>query len=175
MPMAAWMARLKSCVPLQAIFAPLGCGLQTMALPAASMLMMLPASVGSECVTGVTTPMTPNGAYSCSEMPFSPLKASVLRNSTPGMRSAMTFSFSILAASRPIFVSSSSSRPSCSACSVQILRTHATALRRSSRPRASNVRWAATAALTASLTSLKTPAPDAGPALPLDGALPFRI
>ena len=69
-------------------------------------------------------------------MPFSPLKASVRRNSTPGMRSAMILSFSILCLSRPILVSSSSSRPSCSACSMQILRMQATALRRSSRPRA---------------------------------------
>ncbi len=58
--------------------------------------MALQARVGSECVTGVITPMTPKGAYSCSEMPFSPLKASVRKNSTPGMRSAITFSFSIL-------------------------------------------------------------------------------
>ena len=120
MPMASWIAWLNSCTPLQAMRAPLGCGLQTRALPAASMLMALQASVGSECVTGVMTPMTPNGAYSCRAMPFSPLKASVRRNSTPGMRSAMTFSFSILWSSRPIFVSSSSSRPSVSACSVQI-------------------------------------------------------
>ena len=56
---------------------------------AASMLMTLQASVGSECVTGVMTPITPKGAYSCSAMPFSPLKASVRRNSTPGMRSAL--------------------------------------------------------------------------------------
>ena len=39
--------------------------------------MALPASVGSECVTGVMMPMTPNGANSSSVMPFSPLKASV--------------------------------------------------------------------------------------------------
>ena len=53
---------LNSCVPLQAMRAPLGCGLQTNALPDASMLMALHASVGSECVTGVMAPMTPNGA-----------------------------------------------------------------------------------------------------------------
>ena len=84
MPMASWIAWLKSCTPLQAMRAPLGCGLQTRALPAASMLMALPASVGSECVTGVMTPMTPNGAYSSSVMPFSPLKASVLQELDAG-------------------------------------------------------------------------------------------
>ena len=67
MPMASWIAWLNSCTPLQAMRAPLGCGLQTRALPAASMLMALQASVGSECVTGVMTPMTPKGAYSCSD------------------------------------------------------------------------------------------------------------
>ena len=111
--------------------------------------MALQASVGSECVTGVMTPMTPNGAYSCSAMPFSPLKASVRRNSTPGMRSATTFSFSILCSSRPIFVSSSSSRPSVSACSMQIWRMQSMALRRSSRPRARTRCWASAAAATA--------------------------
>ena len=43
---------------------PDGCGLKTSVLPAAIMLMALPASVGSECVTGVITPITPKGACS---------------------------------------------------------------------------------------------------------------
>src|SRR5919108_5572355 len=80
MPMAWRMAWLNRLTPLQAMRAPLGCGLHTRELPAASMLMALQARVGSECVTGVMTPMTPKGAYSWSEMPFSPLNASVLRN-----------------------------------------------------------------------------------------------
>src|SRR5207302_2854482 len=145
----------------------------TRALPPASMLMALQARVGSEWVTGVMTPMTPNGAYSVKEMPFSPLTASVRRNSTPGILSAMTLSFSILWISRPILVSSNSSRPSVSACSLQILRMQATALRRSSSPRASNCFCAIAAALTASATSAKMPKRWARP---FDGlAWPLRI
>ena len=56
------MASLNRCVPFAATFAPPGCGLATMALPAASMLMALQASVGNECVTGVIAPITPKGA-----------------------------------------------------------------------------------------------------------------
>ena len=55
-PVAAKMALLKRRTPSLAIFAPLGCGLQTIVFPAATMLTKLPASVGSECVTGVIAP-----------------------------------------------------------------------------------------------------------------------
>ena len=157
MPMASWIAWLNSCTPLQAMRAPLGCGLQTSALPAASMLMALQASVGSECVTGVMTPMTPNGAYSWSAMPFSPLKASVRRNSTPGMRSAMT---SASRSCAPAGRSSSlraprgpAARPArCRSCGCT-----ATALRRSSRPRARTRAGPARAAATALTIDLSTP------------------
>jgi hypothetical protein len=68
-PMAWWMARLNRRTPSQATRAPDGCGLNTTVLPAASMLTTLPAKVGSECVTGVTAPMTPKGAYSVTVSP----------------------------------------------------------------------------------------------------------
>ena len=98
--------------------------------------MALQASVGSECVTGVMTPMTPNGAYSWSATPFSPLKASVRRNSTPGMRSAMTCQlFDLVGEPADLgffqFLAAELSRPA----RVQMRRMQATALRRSSRPR----------------------------------------
>ena len=79
------------------------------------------------------------------------------RNSTPGVFVAAVISFSTLCLSRPMRVSSNSSRPRISALSMQTLRMQATALRRPSRPRASNFCWAASAAATAWLTSSKTP------------------
>ena len=51
------------------------------------MLIALPVIVGSEWVTGVIAPMTPNGACSITARPWSPLKTSLRRNSTPGERS----------------------------------------------------------------------------------------
>ena len=64
--------------------APTGCALKTTALPAATMLMMLPLSVGTECVEGVIAPTTPKGVYSSSVMPWSPLRPSGCSHSTPG-------------------------------------------------------------------------------------------
>ena len=43
--------------------------LNTTALPAATMLTMLPLSVGMEWVEGVMAPTTPKGVYSSSVMP----------------------------------------------------------------------------------------------------------
>src|SRR5438128_7971437 len=150
--------------------APAGCGLQTNALPAARMLIALPASVGSECVTGVMMPTTPKGAFSSSTMPLRPENAFVLRYSTPGVFSPATISFSTLCLSRPILVSSNSSRPSCSALPMQIRRTQSTAFLRSSMPRRSYFCWARLAAATALSTSSNTPQ-----VLPMDllGAAPF--
>jgi hypothetical protein len=62
--------------------------LNTAALPAAAMLMMLQAMVGIEWVEGVTAPITPNGAYSSNVIPWSPLNPYGFRNSTPGMPAA---------------------------------------------------------------------------------------
>jgi hypothetical protein len=59
------------------------------------MFTMLPLSVGMEWVLGVTAPTTPNGVYSSSVMPWSPLRPSGRSHSTPGT-SLMIFSFSIL-------------------------------------------------------------------------------
>ena len=47
------------------------------------MLTALPVIVGSEWVTGVMAPMTPKGACSITARPWSPLKTSLRRNSTP--------------------------------------------------------------------------------------------
>ena len=48
------------------------------------MLTALPVSVGSEWVTGVTAPITPNGPCSITARPWSPLNTSLCMNSTPG-------------------------------------------------------------------------------------------
>ena len=80
-----------------------------------------------------------------------------------------SLSLSILWSSRPILVSSSSSRPSSSAWSTQILRMHSTALRRSASGRVWNSWKADSPPVTASSTVEKTPRlPD-----DRDGALPL--
>ena len=61
---------------MAAHFAAAGCALKTTALPAATMLTMLPLSVGTEWVEGVIVPTTPKGVYSSSVMPWSPLRPS---------------------------------------------------------------------------------------------------
>jgi len=73
MPVSLRMARLMARMASAAHLAPPGWGLTTRALPAAPMLTMLEAMVGMEWVTGVTTPMTPQGACSSKAMPRSPL------------------------------------------------------------------------------------------------------
>ena len=86
------------------------------------MLTALPVIVGSECVTGVIAPMTPNGACSMTARPWSPLKTSLRMNSTPGVRSPSVLSFSILCSSRPILVSSISIVPSSTHWSIEMRR-----------------------------------------------------
>ena len=68
-PVAAWIARLIRRTPSAAMRAPEGWALNTTVLPEAIMLTAFPASVGSECVTGVMAPITPNGACSSSVIP----------------------------------------------------------------------------------------------------------
>ena len=95
MPVARWIASLNLRTDIAAQRAAAGCALNTTALPAATMLTILPARVGIECVDGVTAPTTPNGVYSSSVIPWSPLRPSGLSHSTPGT-SRMMCSFSIL-------------------------------------------------------------------------------
>ena len=121
------------------------------------MLTALPVIVGRECVTGVIAPMTPNGAYSMTAKPWSPLNTSLRMNSTPGDRSPRIFSFSILWGRRPIFVSLNSIVPSSTASSIEIRRMWAIARRRPSTPRRSSWRKASWAARTASSTLAKMP------------------
>ena len=61
-PIASRIALLNRRTPSAAIRAPEGWALKTTVLPAASMLIALPARVGRLWVTGVIAPMTPNGA-----------------------------------------------------------------------------------------------------------------
>ena len=88
-----WIASLKRRTPSAATRLPLGCGLTTSVLPAAIMLTALPVMVGSEWVTGVMAPITPNGACSITASPWSPLNTSLRRNSTPGARSPERLEF----------------------------------------------------------------------------------
>ncbi len=95
-PRSLEIASLKRRTPSAATRRPPGCGLNTTVLPAAIMLMALPVMVGSEWVTGVTAPITPKGACSITVRPWSPLKTSLARNSTPRASWPSVFSFSIL-------------------------------------------------------------------------------
>ena len=71
-------------VAIAADRAPDGWGLTTSVLPAAIIMIALQTSVSTEWVTGVITPSTPNGAYSVTHSPWSPLAASVRSISIPG-------------------------------------------------------------------------------------------
>src|SRR5688572_19742985 len=75
MPNFAAMALLYSRAAVAAQCVPLGWVLATIELPAASMLIALAVSVGTLCVTGVTMPITPNGANSSTQSPLEPLWA----------------------------------------------------------------------------------------------------
>src|SRR5207253_3501838 len=101
-PYFAVICRLYSRTAMAAQFVPLGWGLAIRLLPLAIMLIALADRVGTLWVTGVMTPMTPNGANSSRQTPLLPLSALVLRNSTPGT-SLRIWSFSILWSRRPIF------------------------------------------------------------------------
>src|SRR4051812_50081258 len=94
-PNFAAIALLYSRTAWAAQLVPLGCGLATIELPAAIMLIALADSVGTLCVTGVMMPITPNGANSSMHRPLEPLVALVWRNSTPGTSSRI-WSFSTL-------------------------------------------------------------------------------
>src|SRR4051812_46027371 len=150
------MALLYSRTAWAAQRTPLGCALATTALPLATMLITLAVSVGTLCVTGVITPMTPNGANSSRHSPLLPLVAAVLRNSTPGTSSRIC-SFSILWSSRPIFVSSNSIWPHARALSFAICLTSLTMASRSSRESFASFFCASVAAVTASSTEAKRP------------------
>src|SRR3954470_1331079 len=79
-PNRAAIALLYSRTAWAADRTPLGCALATTALPLATMLMTFAVSGGTLWVTGVMTPMTPNGANSSRHSPLLPLVAAVLRN-----------------------------------------------------------------------------------------------
>ena len=102
MPRSSKIASLNRCTPSDATRLPLGWGFTTNVFPPAIMLIALPVIVGSEWVTGVIAPMTPNGACSMTASPLSPLNTWLFMNSMPGVRLPRIFSFSILCGRRPI-------------------------------------------------------------------------
>ena len=61
-----------------------GCALNTTALPALTMLMVLLMIVEVGLVTGVMAPTMPKGAHSVTVMPLSPDTAWTSRSSGPG-------------------------------------------------------------------------------------------
>ena len=65
-----------------------GWGLNTTAFPAASMPMELQMMVSVGLVVGVMERITPKGEYSTRVRPLSPLMASVVRSSMPGVLTA---------------------------------------------------------------------------------------
>ena len=89
--------------------------------------------------------------------PWSPLKTSLRRNSTPGARWPSVLSFSILCGSRPIFVSSISIVPSSTHWSMAMRRMWAMMRVRSSIVQRLSRSKASRAAATAWLASVKRP------------------
>ena len=114
---AATRARLSSRISQWLMFVARGCGLNTTALPAASMPMALLMMVSVGLVVGVIAPITPNGEISTVVRPSSPDHASVTRSSVPGVSSAAARFFAILSATLPMPVSSTAPRAMRSRCS----------------------------------------------------------
>ncbi len=90
MPIRLWISSFHSRVADKAILIPEGCGLHTSELPPEIIMIALHPNVGTTCVNGVTTPITPNGACSITVSPMSPLTASLVTISMPGTFSAIT-------------------------------------------------------------------------------------
>ena len=82
---AAASALFSSLTSQSETFFALGCGLNTTVLPAASMPIELQMIVSVGLVVGVIAPMTPKGEYSTIVRPSSPVMASVVRSSIPGV------------------------------------------------------------------------------------------
>ena len=81
-------ALLMSWIRCRDTFLARGWGLNTTAFPAASMPMELQMMVSVGLVVGVMEPITPKGEYSTRVRPSSPLMASVVRSSMPGVLTA---------------------------------------------------------------------------------------
>ena len=84
-PPASMMAVFSACRQSADTRFARGCTLNTTVLPPAIMLMVLLMMVSVGLVVGVMEQITPKGAYSSSIRPASPLLASVVRHSGPGV------------------------------------------------------------------------------------------
>ena len=114
-----------------------GCTLNTTALPAETIAIVLLMIVEVGFVVGVIAATTPNGANSVTIMPSSPVTASSSRSSGPGVFVVTSRFFTILSVTRPRPVSATAISASCSACSSMVARIDATIALRPSRP----IRW----------------------------------
>ena len=129
-----------------------GCTLKTTVLPAASIPIALQMIVEVGLVTGVIAPMTPNGAGSMSESPWSPVTAWGWRSSSPGVFSLTRRFFTTLSSTRPRPVSSCAAFASAAACSIIVWRMDARIRARVVSGRRTNRGCALRAAATASST-----------------------
>ncbi len=129
-----------------------GCTQNTTLLPAASMPMALQMIVDVGLVDGVMAPITPNGAGSMSDRPWSPVTALGNRSSRPGVFSVTRRFFTTLSSYRPSPVSSRADFASASAFAVIAARMAARMAARRFRGRAANIGCAAFAARAASST-----------------------
>ena len=140
-----------------------GWALNTTPLPDATMPMPLHTMVEVGLVDGVMAPITPNGAYSTSVRPSSPVQAVGVRSSVPGVRSAISTCFWILVSTRPMPVSSTVIREKFSACSMVIFRRAAMIVSRRAMDKAASRWWAHWAAATASSMVSWIPSSPPGP------------
>ncbi len=136
-----------------------GCALNTTALPAETMLIVLLMIVEVGLVTGVMAATTPKGANSVTIIPASPVTAWTSRSSGPGAFEATRRFLTILSSTRPRCVSWWAMRASCSACSSMERRTASMMTFRAARPCVPNARKACPAAATASSIEAWMPSP----------------
>ena len=111
-----------------------GCTLNTTALPADTIAIVLLMMVEVGFVVGVMAATTPNGANSVTIMPSSPVTAWSSRSSGPGVFVLTRRFFTILSVTRPRPVSATAISARRSAFSSMAARMDATIALRPSRP-----------------------------------------
>ncbi|EJK89956.1 hypothetical protein UUU_30760 [Klebsiella pneumoniae subsp. pneumoniae DSM 30104 = JCM 1662 = NBRC 14940] len=111
-PPAATTAWLSRVIALCETFFAAGWGAKTTLLPAAIRLMALLITVAAGLVDGVTEATTPQGAFSISVRPLSPVSTCGVRHSTPGVPRACATFLANLSSTRPMPVSVTASSAS---------------------------------------------------------------
>jgi hypothetical protein len=138
-----------------------GWGLNTTALPAETVAIVLLMTVAVGLVVGVIAAITPKGAHSVTVIPLSPVVACGFRSSGPGVFSVTSRFLTVLSSERPSPVSRCAISASSAADPRIAARTDSISSRRRSSPIWEKSRKASHAASAAESTLPCTPSPSA--------------